>query len=153
MILSSFDFYCFKFSELPSWNFQRFLFTFFSAAILRFFWLQNAMLAFDSMKARSKNDCDWRISLRWDTENGSLGHFAHSQIAQALKDACFIGLWNAISFLFEFGMHWIKLVRQNQVWQVLTFNRVCRSAKNLTGKLWYMLFLLFNSEIQLSVKN
>ena len=91
----------------------------------------------------------WGVTL----ENWSLGHFAHLQTAQAFKDTCFTGLWNVISLLFEFGMHWIKSVRQNQMWQLLTFNRVCSSAKNLTGKLWYMFFLLFNFEIQLSVEN
>ena len=49
------------------------------------------MLAFDWMKVRSKNDFDWRISLSCDIENWNWDHSVHSQIAQAFKEACFLG--------------------------------------------------------------
>ena len=55
--------------------------------------------------------------------NESVLHISQWQlsIAQAFKDACFIGLWNVMSLLLEFGMHWIKSLRQNQMWQLLIF--------------------------------
>ena len=47
------------------------------------------MVPFDWMKARSKNDFDWRISLSCDIENSNWDDFVHSQIAQIFKDAFF----------------------------------------------------------------
>ena len=131
-----------RFSELPFWK----------------FWLQNAMLAFDWMKARSKNDFDWRISLSCDIENWNWGHSVHSQIAQAFKETCFLGWGNVISLLLEFGIPSIISLRQNQVWQVWTFTRACRSAtkldwKTLGNDFLLLLLLLLNFQFQLSVEN